>query len=115
MNKKLLFTLCLLSFNGFAYDPVDCVRDLVREAPKTINSIAIRLCSGATSPEPVKCYVRISTVIDRTITVGLLASLCGGTTNADKTLTCYDKAFNRGIFNRGESIDLCSSRYSESK
>jgi hypothetical protein len=112
--KKLLFTLCLLSFNSFAYDPVDCVRDLVREAPKTINSIAIRLCSGATSPEPVRCYVRSSDIDDK-ITVGISASLCGGSTSADKTLACYDKAFNGGIFNRGQSRDLCSARYYEEK
>lgn len=112
--KKLLLFLSFISIQAFAYDPVDCIRDLVKAAPKTINSIAIELCSGASSPEPVKCYVRSSDIDDK-ITVGVSASLCGGSTSADKTLACYDKAFNGGIFNRGQSRDLCSARYYEKK
>lgn len=112
--KKLLLLLYFVSVHAYAYDPVDCVNDLIKVDPNTVNFIAIRLCSGATSQEPVKCYARAPSK-DKEITVGISASLCAGSNNADKTLACYDRAFNSGAFNRGQSRDLCTARYVEQK
>jgi hypothetical protein len=56
----LLFAALTSSFSALAYDPLDCLDDIVKAAsPPIIMGLATKLCSGAWSPEPFKCYFLI--------------------------------------------------------
>lgn len=61
--------------------------------------------------EPGKCYRTVG-LFDGQMTVGLAIDLCGGTTDAAATLTCYIEAFGSedtgGLgLTRGGAVDLC--------
>lgn len=106
--KKLFLSLCLslLVQTAYAYDPMDCVNDAVKVYPEFTNGLVTRLCSAANTLEPVKCFAGIPQ-IDKTVTIGISVDLCVGTTNAKKTLDCYDKAAEMDL-NRGQAVRLCS-------
>ena len=107
MRKITLFVFgTLLSSLAFAYDGMNCLSDAVKAYPNITNGIATKLCSNASSIEPVKCFVKIPE-LDSTITVGLSADLCSRTTNHLKTLLCYAEAAEQG-YNRGQTIKLCA-------
>lgn len=96
---------------ALAYDGMDCVNDAVKAYPKITNGIVTKLCSNASSVEPVKCFVKIAD-IDDSIPVGLSSELCSRTTNHSKTLLCYVDAAEQG-YNRGQSIKLCAGSSSQ--
>ena len=94
-----------------AYDPVDCLKDISKVDPEIIVGLAVKLCSGAYSPEPVKCYAKIGE-IDKGIIRGIAIDLCSGSIDADQTIDCYVKAGNEKL-NRGLSTTLCGVRKSD--
>lgn len=71
---------------------------------------AKRLCAGASSLEPLKCYANIDKV-DKDIIVGIATDVCAGSTNADRTIDCYSKAAS--TMNRGLATTLCSAKAKE--
>ena len=96
---------------AYAYDPVDCVRDIAKVDSEIIVGLAVKLCSGAYSPEPVKCYAKVGEV-DKGINRGIAIDLCSGSIDADRTIDCYVKAGNEKL-NRGLSTTLCGVRKSD--
>jgi hypothetical protein len=92
-----------------AYDPVDCFKDISKVDSEMIVGLAVKLCSGAYSPGPVKCYAKIGEV-DRGIIRGI--DLCSGSIDVDQTIECYVKAGNEKL-NRGLSTTLCGVRKSD--
>ena len=44
------------SFSAIAYDPLDCLKDVSKVDKDIIVGLATKLCSGAWTAEPVKCY-----------------------------------------------------------
>lgn len=110
--KITLFLLgILIGPLAFAYDGMDCVNDAVKAYPNITNGIVTKLCSNASSVEPVKCFVKIAD-IDNTIPVGLSSDLCSRTTSHAKTLRCYVDASEQG-YNRGQSVNLCAGSGSQ--
>src|SRR5262245_5371458 len=99
------------SFSALAYDPTDCLDDIARADPKIIVGLATELCSGAWSPEPVKCYILVPDV-DKGISRGIAIELCAGSTNAKNTLSCYKKAGDRHLI-RGLATTLCGAKKQE--
>ena len=64
-------------------------------------------------PEPIRCYVMAGSVPGG-MTVGLGVTLCSSTTDAEKTIQCFVKAYshpdNGGLgLNRGLAVTLCKS------
>jgi hypothetical protein len=112
MQKIAIFLFgAAFSSLAFPYDGVSCLNDAVKVYPQITNGIATKLCSNASSTEPVKCFVKASD-IDSTITVGLSADLCSRSTNHVRTLLCYTDAAEQG-FNRGQSVKLCTGSGSQ--
>jgi hypothetical protein len=67
--------------------------------------------NSPTVSEPIVCF-RLVGLIDDEISVGLATDLCGGTTDARATLSCYREAFNTresgGLgLHRGGAVALC--------
>ena len=102
-----LTTILLMPFSVYAYDPMDCIQDAVKVYPKFTNGLVTRLCSGAWSSEPVKCFANIPDV-DKEITIGISVDLCAGSIDANKTIACYNKAAS--TFNRGLATTLCGMK-----
>ena len=87
-------------------------------------SVALLLVSGPVTAgepttdepitsEPIKCFEKAASVPGG-MTVGLVVKLCSGTTDADKTIKCYLKAWahpDDGGFGLpvGIAITLCKS------
>ena len=92
-----------------AYDPVDCVNEVVKVDSEIPVGLVTRLCSGAWTAEPVKCYLAASK-IDAGIVRGIAIELCAGTLSARNTLECYVKAGTTLKLNRGLATTLCSAR-----
>ncbi len=108
------FSLTLIitcSTAAFAYDPHDCLNDVVRVESEIPVGLAVRLCSGTWSEEPVRCYQNLSK-IDEDIPRGIAIDLCAGTVSSVKTLECYSKAGMRQL-NRGLATTLCGARKSK--
>ena len=64
-------------------------------------------------PEPIRCYV-MAAAVPGGMTVGLGVELCSGTTDADKTVQCFLKAWAHphegGLgLPRGLAVTLCKS------
>ena len=68
---------------------------------------AKNLCAGASTTEPLKCFVDISNV-DKEIPMGIATDVCSGSTNASRTVSCYSKAASS--MNRGLATTLCSAK-----
>ena len=49
--------------------------------------------------------------IDKDIIVGIATDVCAGSTNADRTISCYSKAAS--TMNRGLAATLCSAKAKE--
>jgi hypothetical protein len=106
MKKLFLVASFLLCSSAFAYDGMDCINDAVKAYPNFTNGIVTKLCSNASSAEPVKCFMKTPEV-DKDIPVGLSADLCSRTTNHARTLLCYADAGAQG-FSRGQGVKLCA-------
>jgi len=91
--------------------PVDCMDAAAEVDPEITKGIVTRLCAGAQSLEPAKCYRDVPKV-DSEINRGLAVRLCAGSTNAKKTIKCYEDAGAKGL-NRGQAVRLCGARSSE--
>jgi hypothetical protein len=68
-------------------------------------------------PEPIKCY-KAASAVDSGMIVGIAIELCGGTQDAQATLTCYalaaTPAEDGGLgLHRGGAVDLCKARAGE--
>jgi hypothetical protein len=100
------------SFSALAYDPVDCFDDTARADTKINVGQATKLCSGAWSPEPVKCYTLVPDV-DNEIPRFIAIDLCAGSTNAKNTVSCYRKAMGDRGLNRGQATTLCGAKKQE--
>jgi hypothetical protein len=67
--------------------------------------------------EPASCYVAVALLMEKVkgeITVGQSIELCGGTTDAMKTVRCYAEAWahtdNGGLgLTAGQAIALCKT------
>jgi len=94
---------------AFAYDPTDCLNDVVELDPKINIGSATELCSGAWTPEPAKCF-GLASKVDEGIIRGIAVELCAGSVNSEKTIACYTKAGTERRLNRGLSTTLCSAR-----
>ena len=90
-----------------AYDPLDCVNDGSNVDKDIVVGLATRLCSGAWTAEPVKCYAQVSNIYP--IPRGIAIDLCAGSANAENTLKCYEKAGERGLA-RFLATRLCAVR-----
>lgn len=97
--------------NISAVSPIDCMDAAAEVDPEITRGIVTRLCAGAQSLEPAKCYRDVPKV-DSEINRGLAVRLCAGSTNAKKTLKCYEDAGAKGL-NRGQGVRLCGARSSE--
>jgi hypothetical protein len=107
-TRQFLVLLAFMPSPSLAYDPLDCLKDAGKIAPNITVGLATRLCSAAWSPEPLKCFATIPEVDDG-ITLGISVELCAGTTDGDRTVQCYRKAWHGGI-SRGQATTLCSAR-----
>jgi len=107
----ILLVGLLVSTVAFAYDPYDCLDDVVKVDSTIPVGLATRLCSGAWSPEPAKCYQNASSV-DSTIPRFVGVDLCAGSVSAEKTLECYSNASSRKL-NRGLATSLCGAKKPE--
>ena len=47
---------------AFAYDPLDCLNDIATADSEISIGLATKLCSGTWTPEPVKCYQKVSKI-----------------------------------------------------
>ena len=122
MERKNLDVDCLLGCLFFcviaygspvlAYDPLDCLDDIVKVDSSITVGLATKLCSGAWSPEPVHCYGAASKVDDGIIR-GIAIDLCAGSIDAKKTLECYFRAGAERKLNRGLSTTLCGAKKME--
>jgi hypothetical protein len=107
-----VFALCFLSSPMVsAYDPLDCLREISKVDPEIIIGLAVKLCSGAYSPEPVRCYTKTGEV-DKGMIRGIAVDLCAGSIDANQTIDCYVKAGNEKL-NRGLSTTLCGVKKNE--
>lgn len=115
LQRKLKHSALAIGFSTcqivFAYDPLDCLKDISKVDPGIITGLAVKLCSGAYSPEPVKCYGKVGEV-DKGIIRGIAIDLCSGSVDADQTIDCYVKAGNEKL-NRGLSTTLCGVKKNE--
>jgi hypothetical protein len=48
--------------SAIAYDPLDCLNDAAKVDKDIIVGLSTKLCSGAWTAEPVKCYAQVSRV-----------------------------------------------------
>jgi hypothetical protein len=106
-----LFTALALTWSAtsFAYDPLDCLNDIVKIDPEINVGQGTRLCSATWSSEPVLCYAAVS-VIDSGIPKGIAIDLCAGSVNGEKTVKCYVQAGKDRKLNRGLSTTLCGAK-----
>lgn len=93
---------------SLAYVPLDCLNDAAKADPEIIIGLATKLCAGAWSPEPVKCYAVVSKVDE--IPRGIAIDLCAGSVSAENTVACYIKAATERKLNRGLSMTLCGAK-----
>ncbi len=98
--------------SAIAYDPLDCLNDVVKVDSEIPVGLATRLCSATWSAEPVKCYENAPKV-DSGIPRGIAIDLCAGAVNSEKTLDCYYQAGTRRKLNRGLATTLCGARKPE--
>jgi hypothetical protein len=84
------------------------MNDIAEVDSGIIVGLATRLCSGAWTPEPVKCYLLVSKVDD--IPRGIAIDLCAGAVDAEKTVECYVKAGTARKLNRGLATTLCGAK-----
>jgi hypothetical protein len=77
VKLKLIILVVLVgftpSFSAIAYDPLDCLNDASKVDKDIIVGLATKLCSGAWTAEPVKCYAQISRVYTAIYPVELLS------------------------------------------
>jgi len=109
--STLIAAALLLGSPALAYDPLDCLDDIARADPKIIVGLATKLCSGAWSPEPVKCYILAD--VDNEIPRGIAIDLCAGSTNAKNTISCYRKAMGDRRLIRALATTLCGAKKQE--
>ena len=117
MSKYIIYVLLVSALattsKAFAYDPLDCMNDVVAIDSTITTGLATRLCSATWSPEPVLCYGVVS-LADDTIPRGIAIDLCAGSTDAKRTVQCYVDAGTQRKLNRGLSTTLCGARKEKS-
>jgi hypothetical protein len=108
----VLFTSCFFA-NAYvyAYDPIDCMKDISKADATIPVGLATKLCSASYSSEPVLCYVGASS-IDSGINRGIAIDLCAGSTDSIKTLSCYERASELKL-NRALATTLCGAKKQE--
>jgi hypothetical protein len=111
INAVLLIVGLMVTSVAFAYDPYDCLDDVVKADSTIPVGLATRLCSGAWSPEPAKCYQNAS-LVDSTIPRFIAVDLCAGSVSSEKTLECYSKSSTRKL-NRSLATSLCGAKKPE--
>lgn len=92
---------------AIACGPTVAASEAKRKADNEMEAKARELLST----EPIVCYRSLGEV-DKEIVVGLAVRLCGGTTDAMRTVACYAVAWSPASggglgLNRGQAIDLC--------
>ncbi|MFK5948974.1 MAG: hypothetical protein QM500_09435 [Methylococcales bacterium] len=114
MNIKPIYIIIFTIYSGyaFAYDPYDCLDDIAKVAPEIPVGLATRLCSGAWTQEPVKCYIGTS-IVDKGMVRGIAIELCAGSVSAENTLKCYAKSGDRKL-SRGLATQLCGVKVPKS-
>jgi hypothetical protein len=65
-------------------------------------------------PAPILCYLLVPE-IDKEINVGAGVELCAGSTDAEKTLKCYEQAWTTLKLTRGQAVRLCSAGMGQMK
>lgn len=93
---------------------------LLISAPSTANELKDKMDSLPVS-EPVKCYKTVWGSKDTPglgLTAGQVVTLCGGTTDAAKTILCFVQAWshpdNGGLgLTAGQAVALCKSNSSQ--
>ena len=112
-TSQIVSALVAILCNSAIGQEAKPTQELVTEQRlKEIEALLNARLRNLAKSEPTLCYRMLSVKGD--MTVGLAVELCSGTTDALKTVACYEEAFghpeNDGLgLPRGLAVDLCKS------